>query len=65
LSSSSSVSPKPSAFGSTVTGCALAVDADVDDVLLVDLELEPRATRIILASTMSFSGEVLSGLIPK
>ena len=44
MSSSSSVSPKPERLQQHGDGLlALAVDADVDDVLLVDLELEPRA----------------------
>ena len=67
VESSSSVSPKPSALSRTVTGCLRLRSMRTYTMSFLSTSNSSHAPRpgIILASTMSFSGEVLSGLMPK
>ena len=65
--SSSSVSPKPSAFSSTVTGCLRLRSMRTYTTSRLSTSNSSHAPRlgITLASTISFSGDVLSALTPK
>ena len=67
LSSSSSDSPKPSALSSIVTGCLRLRSMRTYTTSFLSTSNSSHAPRpgIILASTMSFSGWVLSGLMSK
>ncbi len=66
-SSSSSVSPKPSALSRTVTGCLRFRSTRTYTMSFLSTSNSSHAPRpgIILASTTSFSGWVLSGLMLK